>query len=58
MDLLERTAQLASLSALFRDAQSGHGRLALIGGDAGSGKTTLVRSFTDSIARAAQAMWG
>ena len=58
MDLLERSAELASLSRLFRDAQAGHGRLALIAGDAGSGKTTLVRSFTDSIAGSTRAMWG
>src|SRR5579872_3182540 len=58
MALLERTAQLASLLALFGDVQAGHGRLALIAGDAGSGKTTLVRSFTESIAGSVRAMWG
>jgi hypothetical protein len=58
MDLLERDQQLETLASLFRDAQAGSGRLALVAGDAGSGKSVLLRRFCDSIAKATPAMWG
>ena len=40
--LLEREAQLASLGDYAADARRGEGRLVLISGEAGVGKTTLV----------------
>ena len=43
--ILERTDQLATLTALWHEAVSGSGRIAVIGGEAGAGKTTLVRHF-------------
>jgi DNA-binding CsgD family transcriptional regulator/tetratricopeptide (TPR) repeat protein len=58
MDLLERDQQLETLASLFGDAQAGSGRLALVAGDAGSGKSVLLRRFCDSIAKATPAMWG
>ena len=42
MPLLERETQLASLGDYAGEAQQGDGRLVLIGGEAGVGKSTLV----------------
>ena len=58
MKLLEREEQIAALESLLVDAEGGAGRLALIEGEAGSGKTMLVRSFCERIARTTPAMWG
>jgi Flp pilus assembly CpaF family ATPase len=47
VDLLERAAQLATLRAHGEAVvQSGQGRLVVVGGEAGGGKTTLVRRFS------------
>lgn len=43
--LFERAGQLAALLGLARRAANGEGRLALIRGDAGAGKTALLRAF-------------
>lgn len=43
--LLERDRELTSLHALLTDAMTGRGRIALIKGEAGIGKTTLVERF-------------
>jgi DNA-binding CsgD family transcriptional regulator/tetratricopeptide (TPR) repeat protein len=40
--LVERAAQLAVLDAAVEEAVAGHGRLLLVGGEAGVGKTALV----------------
>jgi DNA-binding CsgD family transcriptional regulator/tetratricopeptide (TPR) repeat protein len=45
MELVERADLLAELSWLLDDARGGEGRLALVGGEAGAGKTSLVRGF-------------
>ena len=42
MRLLEREAQLASLREYASEARQGHGRLVLIAGEAGAGKSALV----------------
>src|SRR5690348_14869846 len=45
-ELLERTAELAALEDAFTSsAEEGRGRLLLISGEAGVGKTALVRAF-------------
>ena len=44
MGLLERETQLATLSRLFASAASGRGGVALVSGEAGIGKTSLVRA--------------
>ena len=44
-ELLERDEQLAMLSEALNEARLGQGRIVLIGGEAGAGKTTLVRAF-------------
>lgn len=56
--LLEREAELARLHSLFGSASAGHGRVAFIGGEAGIGKTTLVRTFADAIASDARVAVG
>ncbi|WP_214369589.1 AAA family ATPase [Pseudonocardia sp. H11422] len=45
MELLERAAPLRSLTEALADARRGEGRVALVGGGTGLGKTTLVRAF-------------
>jgi type II secretory pathway predicted ATPase ExeA len=47
-DLLERSRQLAALEATLEVVgASSRGRLVLVAGEAGAGKTALVRRFTD-----------
>lgn len=45
MRLLEREKQLAAMSAVLADMVSGEGRVVLVGGEAGIGKTTLIAEF-------------
>ena len=45
MDLLERDEYLSALDEALRQAASGRGRIALISGEAGIGKTALVERF-------------
>src|SRR5581483_4040641 len=47
MDLIERDTELATLHALFAEALDGRGKVAVISGSVGSGKTALFRFFTD-----------
>ncbi|HEX7104047.1 MAG TPA: AAA family ATPase [Nitrolancea sp.] len=47
--LLERSAQLDALSRHLQEATAGHGRLVLIGGEAGVGKSTLVDAFCSGV---------
>ena len=47
-DLLERSDQLTALDGFWASARTqSRGRLVVIGGEAGAGKTTLVRRFCD-----------
>jgi predicted ATPase/DNA-binding CsgD family transcriptional regulator len=50
LELLERETDLARLEEHFRQAAAGHGRLVLVGGEAGIGKTALVDAFCRGIA--------
>src|SRR3954454_4367789 len=43
--LLERDAPLAALLTALDEAEAGHGSIALVSGEAGIGKTSLVREF-------------
>ncbi|HET6746422.1 MAG TPA: AAA family ATPase, partial [Candidatus Limnocylindria bacterium] len=45
MPLIERAEQLAALDELLNHATKGTGRLALVRGEAGAGKTALLRAF-------------
>src|SRR5439155_23153530 len=44
-ELLERAPHVEALDNLFADVREGAGRLALVSGEAGIGKTALVRRF-------------
>jgi DNA-binding CsgD family transcriptional regulator/tetratricopeptide (TPR) repeat protein len=48
--LLERQAQLARLADWFAEVGAGSGRIVLIGGEAGAGKSTLVAGFVATCA--------
>ena len=56
--LLEREQPLAELHAALADAAAGHGRLVLVGGEAGVGKTSLVRRFCDELPPGTALLWG
>ena len=58
MELLERESCIAELQAHLRDAQSGHGRVVLLGGEAGVGKSVLVRRFADGAAASTRVLIG
>lgn len=56
MALLERHTQLAALAAAERDAARGQGSLVLVTGEAGAGKTVLLRRFAEQ--SGARFVWG
>lgn len=58
MELLERDGILQSLGALVTQAGGGDGRIALIRGEAGIGKTSVARALADSVAGSAHVLWG
>jgi DNA-binding CsgD family transcriptional regulator/tetratricopeptide (TPR) repeat protein len=58
MTLLEREAALEALAAALREAAGGEGRVALVYGEAGIGKTSLVDHFTRAAAASARTLWG
>lgn len=49
MTLLERDRPLNVLRSAFEAAKTGEGRLLLVGGEAGVGKSAIVRSFTAEV---------
>jgi DNA-binding CsgD family transcriptional regulator len=58
-ELLERARPLGRLDeSLGSVARSSHGRLVLLGGEAGVGKTALLRRFCDEHAKPARVLWG
>jgi DNA-binding CsgD family transcriptional regulator/tetratricopeptide (TPR) repeat protein len=58
MELLERGALLLDLSRLLGEASDGHGRLVFLGGEAGIGKTSLVRRFGELVQHRAALLVG
>ena len=58
MELLERQAQLAELTRLLHEAGTGDGKIALVSGEAGAGKSALVEQFSRQSARMARVLWG
>src|SRR3990170_4321333 len=56
--LLERERSLERLWAALADAESGSGRLVLVGGEAGVGKTALVSWFCDERRGSTRILWG
>jgi DNA-binding CsgD family transcriptional regulator/tetratricopeptide (TPR) repeat protein len=58
-ELLERSDQLSTLAAALGEVVSRQrGRLVLVSGEAGVGKTALVRRFCDDQAGSARVLWG
>jgi predicted ATPase len=49
MDILERGAVLVELSRMLGEAEAGEGRLTFVGGEAGIGKTSLLRRFGELV---------
>ena len=58
-ELLERSPHLSALrDALTAVRESSHGRLVLLSGEAGVGKTALVRRFGREFGQSARIVWG
>jgi len=58
-DLLERSHHLAALrQSLAAVRSTSRGRLLLVGGEAGVGKTALIRQFCDEQRRSVRILWG
>jgi DNA-binding CsgD family transcriptional regulator/tetratricopeptide (TPR) repeat protein len=52
MRLIERESQLAALHEYAREASQGQGRLVVISGEAGVGKSVLLEEFAEELSRA------
>jgi len=57
-ELLEREEVLGALDAALADAVAGSGRLALVAGESGVGKTAAVRAFVDAPGCRRPVHWG
>ena len=58
MELLERESQQRLLADTLVQTSSGKGRIALVSGEAGIGKTSLILSFVQKYRRGYQVFWG
>src|SRR5205085_3591482 len=58
MELVEREPYLERLEACLQQARAGSGRLVLLGGEAGAGKTSLARRFVEGRADRVRVLWG
>ncbi|HFQ93545.1 MAG TPA: ATP-binding protein, partial [Anaerolineae bacterium] len=56
MELFERDAPLRELETALQEAVGGNGRIVLISGEAGIGKTSLVEHFAQN--QTCRALWG
>ncbi len=57
-DLLEREVELTALERFLSDVCAGSGRLVLVAGEAGVGKSALVRSFCAGVAESTRVVTG
>ena len=57
MELLERSAFLATLAEYAAEARRGDGRLVLVSGESGMGKTVLLEAFQQRLP-GARWLWG
>jgi DNA-binding CsgD family transcriptional regulator/tetratricopeptide (TPR) repeat protein len=58
MQLLERESYLAMLSSMLERTADGYARIVLLAGEAGIGKTSLLRQFVDMHQDRARTLWG
>lgn len=58
MHLLERQQQLETLNRCFQEARAASGKLVLVAGEAGLGKSSLVERFVSEHRRDARTLWG
>ncbi|HEX4268988.1 MAG TPA: AAA family ATPase [Steroidobacteraceae bacterium] len=58
MHLLERQSELETLSRCLQETRAGSGKLILIAGEAGIGKSSLVEQFALEHRREARVLWG
>jgi DNA-binding CsgD family transcriptional regulator len=58
MELLERESQRISLNNALDEARHGNGRIVLVSGEAGIGKTSLVSSFLEKHRHKYRVFWG
>jgi DNA-binding CsgD family transcriptional regulator/tetratricopeptide (TPR) repeat protein len=58
LGLVERARECAALEAALAEAAAGRGGVALVYGEAGIGKTALVRSFCDDSSIPGDVLWG
>jgi len=56
--LTERDHELAELQARADDARAGRGRMVLLCGESGAGKTSLVEAFVEQWVRDERVLWG
>lgn len=57
MELLERSAELAALDRLLAESAAG-GRMVVVSGEAGAGKSTLAAAFAEAAGPRARMLWG
>ena len=58
MELLERKDSLDQLSQLVADISAGEGKTVLLSGEAGIGKTSLIKHFTNDLNSDTEILWG
>ncbi|GIH15142.1 LuxR family transcriptional regulator [Rugosimonospora africana] len=58
MELVERSEQLRILRGVFDSARRGAGCTVLVSGEAGIGKTSLLRAFVRDLDRPVRVLWG
>ena len=58
MELLERKDSLDRLSQLVTDVSAGEGKTVLLSGEAGIGKTSLIKYFTNDLNSDIEILWG
>ena len=58
MGLVERDHVLSQLHGFYENARAGAGRIVCLGGEAGSGKTSVAEAFVTSLPDDGRMLWG